>query len=244
MKPIIGITPAYDLEKGYGYIKRGYYESVQRAGGVPVILPERASGEAAEDLIKLCDGFIFTGGQDFGAEFYGEEIHPKTGKSSPLRDEFEFGLAERILREDKAVLGICRGAQLITLLLGGRLWQDIPSQVEGAFDHDLPPYDKNAHDIIIEENSPLFTVTGRGRIAVNSCHHQAVRSCGAGEEVMAYSYDGIIEAVYMPEKRFVWGVQWHPELMSATDGNAFKIFESFIASSGEGRFCARKPSKC
>lgn len=228
MKAIIGITPAYDLEKGYSYIKNGYYRSVQMAGGIPIILPASASGELLDDLIEACGGFIFTGGQDFGAEFYREELHPRSGSPSPIRDELEFALAERVLRADKTVLGICRGAQLIALTLGGKLWQDIPSQVGEAINHDEgAPYDRFSHDIIIEEKSSLFELIGK-RCAVNSCHHQAVRECGAGAEVMAYSTDGVIEGIYMPEKRFVWGVQWHPELMTESDVNSMTIFKRFI----------------
>lgn len=231
MKPIIGITPSYDSAGKISCIRGEYTSAVRLGGGVPFIFPERSERNDLKRLLERCDGVLFAGGQDFAARYYGGGDCRKNGAPSELRDELEFPLMELALEGDKAILGICRGAQLLCLSLGGKVMTDISSEVATDILHDMKaPYDVAAHDVIIEKGSPLYEVVKTERLGVNSRHHQAVEKCPGGLSVMARAEDGVIEAMYMPGRRFVWGIQWHPELMIGKDAAARMIFESFVKS--------------
>ena len=138
------------------------------------------------------------------------------------------------LRADKPVLGICRGIQFINAALGGTLYQDLPSQRPSAVTHcQKPPYDRPAHGVAICPGSALYDLIGKASIAVNSYHHQAVKEPASGLEVMAVAEDGIIEAVRLEGKRFVWAVQWHPEFSYLTDEDSRRIFRAFVSAAAK-----------
>ena len=133
---------------------------------------------------------------------------------------------------DKPILGICRGIQFINAILGGTLYQDITKQHPSSIEHhQVPPYDIPVHEVDVVENSPLQKCLGISRLSVNSYHHQAVKRIAPELSVMAVSTDGIIEALYRPNSRFLWAVQWHPEFSYKTDTNSRKIFKAFIEGS-------------
>ena len=135
------------------------------------------------------------------------------------------------LERDKPVLGICRGIQFINAFLGGTLYQDLPTQHPSQTNHRQPaPYDRPVHDVTVAGKSPLHDCLACDRLAVNSCHHQAVRTLAPALQAMAFSPDGLVEAAYMPGKRFVWAVQWHPEFSFRTDAASRKIFRAFTES--------------
>jgi putative glutamine amidotransferase len=135
------------------------------------------------------------------------------------------------LERDLPVLGICRGIQFINAYLGGSLYQDLPSQHPSEVEHhQSPPYDVPAHAVALVEGSPLRRCLGVERLPVNSYHHQAVRRLAPGLEAMACAPDGLIEAAYMPGKRFLWTVQWHPEFSYKTDEYSRRIFQALIDS--------------
>lgn len=135
------------------------------------------------------------------------------------------------VQRDKAVLGICRGHQLMNAVYGGTLYQDIPTECPSEVNHRMqPPYDGCAHMVRLVEEAPLARLLGSEELAVNSCHHQAIRELAAPFRTMAAAPDGIIEAIYMPERRFVWGVQWHPEFSYLVNEGSRKIFAAFLAS--------------
>ena len=138
---------------------------------------------------------------------------------------------EDAMKKDKPILGICRGIQMINALLGGTLYQDLPTQHPSDIDHhQTPPYDVPVHDVIIKKDSPLYECLGSDRISVNSYHHQAVKDVAPCLEVMAESEDGIVEALYKPSYSFLWAVQWHPEFSYKKDGNSRKIFKAFVSN--------------
>ena len=139
-------------------------------------------------------------------------------------------LKEAII-QDKPVLGICRGIQFINAILGGTLYQDFATKYStGINHHQLPPYDIPIHTVNIVTGSPLHKYLGVEQLPVNSYHHQAVRVIAPELKVMAKSTDGIIEALYKPDHRFLWAVQWHPEFSYKTDENSMKIFRAFVNS--------------
>ena len=141
----------------------------------------------------------------------------------------ELKILKMAMEADKPILGICRGIQFINAALGGTLYQDLPLQHESNVNHhQSPPYDRPAHKVTLVPDTPLYNLLCKETIAVNSYHHQAIKGLAKSLSVMAKSEDGLIEAVYHSDCKFLWGVQWHPELSFSTDQSSAFIISSFI----------------
>ena len=137
------------------------------------------------------------------------------------------------LAQDKPVLGICRGIQLINVLLGGTLYQDLPRQhPSDVTHHQRPPYDVPSHTVRLVPGTPLHDLLGRDTLAVNSYHHQAIDRLADGLTAMAYAPDGLVEAVCLPSQRFLWAVQWHPEFSWRVDAASRAILARFVQAMG------------
>lgn len=229
MKRVIGLIPLVDDARESFWMLPGYMEGVAAAGGLPVMLP-LTDGEAdLEQLFRFCDGFVLTGGHDVAPERYGQARLPQCGDTSPGRDRMEAALLRLAIDRDRPVLGICRGLQFINAALGGTLWQDLPTQRPSDICHrQRPPYDVPAHPVAVLPGTPLARLAGTDRLEVNSCHHQAVRDLAPALRPMALSPDGLVEALWHPERRFLWGVQWHPEFAWRGDAVARSIFQSLV----------------
>ena len=229
MKPVIGVMPLWDEEKDSIWMLPGYMDGISKAGGIPIIFPFLEDEEELSRLIDLCDGLVFTGGQDVSPRIYHEEPLEGLIDDCEKRDSMEEIILQRAIAEDKPILGICRGIQFINAALGGTLYQDIPSQHPSATDHhQQAPYELPIHEVRIVEGTPLHECLKVDKLPVNSLHHQAVKTVAPGLTEMAISPDGIIEALYRPESHFLWAVQWHPEFSYLTDESAMKIFKAFI----------------
>ena len=229
MKPIVGVMPLWDEEKDSLWMLPGYLDGLRQAGGLPVIFPFTEDAQELDQLVNMCDGFLFTGGQDVSPERYHEAPLPELGEICPKRDVMEKIVLEKAISADKPILGICRGIQLINAALGGTLYQDIPTQHPSDTDHHQPaPYDLPIHEIALVKGSPLHRCLKTDRLPVNSCHHQAIKQLAPGLEPMAAAPDGLIEAVYMPGQTFLWAVQWHPEFSFRRDIYSRMIFASFV----------------
>ncbi len=231
MRPVIGVIPLFDEEKDSIWMVPGYMDGIRSAGGLPLILPLKADEEMVAQVCGLCGGFLFTGGHDVDPALYGEEKGPFCGPQNGDRDVLEKAVFAYALEKDLPIFGICRGIQLINALCGGTLYQDIPREYEAeekVEHHMKPPYDLPCHRVEILPDTPLFHLLGRGELAVNSYHHQAVKELAPSLRPMAVSEDGLTEALYMPGKRFIQAVQWHPEFCFRTDEAARKLFESFV----------------
>lgn len=238
MKAIIGVVPLWDDDRESYWMLPGYMKGIAAAGGIPVMLPMTDTKEDLKQLVEMCDGFLFTGGHDIWPELYGEEPLPKCGAVCNERDRMEQELLVLALESDKAILGICRGIQFLNAALGGKLYQDIPTQHPSAvIHHQQPPYHIPSHEVTIVQDSPLAKLLGRQRLSVNSYHHQGVKVLSEKLCAMAMAEDGLIEAVFMPEKAFVWGVQWHPEFSYTTDADSMKIFQAFVAAAFDQNEC-------
>ncbi len=226
-KPIIGITPLWDAARQSVWMLPDYLDGIRAAGGIPVVLPLEMSEADAYQIVEACDGFLFTGGQDVSPELYEMEDATGTIVSSPERDKLETLLLSRALQADKAVLGICRGLQFINVFLGGTLWQDLPSQHPSEIVHRQgKPYDVPTHQVTL--SGDLRALLCKDILEVNTLHHQAVKDLDSGLTPMAVAPDGIVEAVQMTGKRFVWAVQWHPEYLFRTDSDSQAIFSCFV----------------
>jgi putative glutamine amidotransferase len=213
MRPAVGITTSYDDRRAGVYVLRQeYVRSVEDGGGLPFVLaPGRP--EDAPALLDRVSALVLSGGSDVDPSLFGQRPHPKLGRVVRERDDFELALTREALHRDLPILAICRGHQVLNVATGGTLIQDIPSEVTGGVEHD-PRRERweRAHLVDIVEGTRLREILGRGTVSVNSFHHQAIGALGDGLVVSARSSgDGLIEAVEMPSRRFVLGVQWHPE---------------------------------
>lgn len=228
-RPVIGVIPLWDETKDSYWMLPGYMEGITAAGGLPVMLPLTDEEEILKQAAEMCDGFLFTGGHDVSPEVYNSTSKFDNIECCKMRDSMEMKLLREILIEEKPLLGICRGIQFLNAAMGGTLYQDLPGETDSGIEHhQSPPYDVPVHKVKIETDSPLYRLLHTEELAVNSYHHQAVRTIAPPLKVMAYAEDGIIEAVYMPSRKFVWAVQWHPEFSYLTDNNSFMIFEEFV----------------
>lgn len=143
---------------------------------------------------------------------YGETKETFCGENDPRRDRMEVRLIELALQADKPVFGICRGLQILNVVLGGTLYQDLKTQTGTEITHSMDkPYDRTVHEVNILPDTPLAALYGPGPLAVNSRHHQGIKGLAPALHAQAVASDGLVEAVYLPEYRFVQAVQWHPE---------------------------------
>ena len=227
MLPVVGVTPLWDEEKQSLWMLPGYLDGLRQAGCLPMILPLTKEPEEIDQMLSMVDGILLTGGQDVSPELYGE-TPAGTGEICEMRDTMERLLLKKAMLLDKPVLGICRGIQFINAALGGSLYQDIPSQHPSAVEHhQSPPYDKPSHEVALVQDSPLWCLLGQEKLRVNSYHHQAVKQLADGLEVMARSDDDLVEAIWKPDQRFLWAVQWHPEFSFRTEEASRRIFAAF-----------------
>jgi len=196
------------------------------------MLPLTTDKEVIRRLATTLDGFLFTGGQDIHPELYGEEIDELCGELCTERDRMETVLFKQVVELDKPTLGICRGLQLFNALLGGTLYQDIPSQrSDSTITHKQnPPYTEPAHDVTIVKDTLLYQILQTDSLKVNSYHHQGIKDLSEQLVAAARAGDGLVEAVAMPNKKFILAVQWHPEFNYQFDDHHFKLFLEFVRS--------------
>jgi len=230
-KPLIGVLPLADVKTGYAWMKPNYVSAIAEAGAMPLILPLTEDEALLDEFTQACDGFLLTGGYDISPSLYGQEKLSACGDGTEGLDRMEAALLPRILAADKPLLGICRGLQFLNVSLGGTLWQDIPSQRPSHVEHRMDaPYDRFVHRALQSEDSPLLQIIPEREFSVNSAHHQGICRLGEGLFPAARSEDGLVEAVCMPEKKFVYAVQWHPEDLFRTDPNAAALFQALVCA--------------
>ena len=230
MKPIIGVVSSINSDL-VSEIQRNYLACIEKAGGMPIVIPYTNDEDCLDYLLNMCDGIMLTGGADVSPELYNEVKREVCQQGCRARDEFELLIFEKALYSFKPVLAICRGCHLVNVALGGTLYQDIPSEYPNPICHKQEDMFSFSHEIDVYEGTPLFELLNQGRIKTNSFHHQCIKDLGRLLEVMAVTDDGIIEAFYMPSYRYLRGYQWHPERLFQNDENNFKIFEDFINES-------------
>lgn len=196
-------------------VQRPYLDAVWQAGGIPLVPPPIDDNAALDQLAALADALVLPGGAfDIDPALYGEQRHARCGELKPERTALEVALLERALARGLPVLGVCGGMQLINVVRGGALWQDLPSQAPSPLEHQqttsksLP-----AHEVEVVAGTLLSRVVATARLPVNSTHHQAVKALGAGLVVSARATDGLVEGIEDPSLPFLVGVQWHPESM-------------------------------
>lgn len=229
MRPIIGLIPLYDDEKDSYWMLPGYMKVLEMCGALPIMLPLTSDENELKQSLELCDGVLLTGGHDVDPRVYGKEAAKECGIVCRLRDDMEGILLKQALEQDKPVLGICRGVQFMNAYLGGDLYQDLPTEYDCNVEHHMtPPYNAAAHRVEVLETSLLADIIGAGLHEVNSYHHQAVKTVAEGVDVMAISEDGLVEAISVKNKKFMLGVQWHPEFSYETNEESRKLVQAFV----------------
>ncbi|MBQ3765359.1 MAG: gamma-glutamyl-gamma-aminobutyrate hydrolase family protein [Bacteroidales bacterium] len=219
--PVIGISCGRS-ETGAATLSANYTDAVLRSGGIPVIFPTVSDEATARALLKSVDGVIFSGGPDLDPSYYGETVWNETVEVDTLRDASDLLLMRAALDARKPVMAICRGEQLMNVVLGGSLYQDLPTQVDTLVKHGGGAW----HRIGVEKGSVLYGLFGEDSLTVNSFHHQAVKEVAPGARVTARAADGIVEAYEYGKS--VIAFQFHPEGMARTDDAWLAPFEYFV----------------
>lgn len=233
INPKIGITTGYSWKSGYCMLRDFYVKSIEKAGGLPLMIPPIIGKEKVEVFLEVLDGILLSGGSDVNPKFYGDRPSITT-KIGPFRDEFEIELIRKAVERKKPILAICRGIQILNVALGGNLIQEV--QKISAIKHywvssgDVEtPWWLDTHIVEIKKGTLLEKIFGVNKLNVNSFHHQAVKSLGKGLLASAFAPDGIIEAVEHEEHPFCVGVQWHPEGMIEVHKEQLRLFKAFVA---------------
>ena len=241
-KPIIAITCSMDYDNierkyptpyAFDYLKRSYYEAVEKSGGVPLALPNTKKLNLIDQMLRVIGGLLISGGGDVDPHFYNERKKAKNLNLTKERDLFEIALVRKARRKKIPILAICRGMQLVNVAFGGTLYQDFSFEKK-FLDHTLEGsslYNKK-HSVIIQRNTNLYSIIRKEKINVNTSHHQMVKKIAPGFMVNAWSEkDGVIEGIETKDDSFLICVQWHPELMK--DRSSRLLFDSLIKAANK-----------
>jgi putative glutamine amidotransferase len=232
-RPLIGMCTALEQARWSVWdqpamlLARSYVDAVQLAGGLVLMLPPDSQQiEDPEQILDLIDGLLLTGGADIDPAFYGQEAHSETVDTVPERDSFEIALVNAAIEREVPVLGICRGMQLINVARGGTLRQHLPEHFgHGEHRRVLGSFDGAEHDVCLLGGTLAARAAGECKHETRSHHHQGIDRLGDGLLVSGHStLDDLAEAIELPDKRFVLGVQWHPEADTAS-----RVIGAFVA---------------
>jgi putative glutamine amidotransferase len=242
MKPVIGITSDFNPGGRFGpkddrqptfFLRARYAQAVEELGGVPLILPPTEDALLQVQFLSRIDGLLVTGsGSDLDPGLYGQVKKASFKIMEPKRARFELAMVRQAVVRNLPVLGICGGLQALNVALGGTLIQDIRRQVSGAKTHrQKTPATRTCHSVRILPKTRLSALLGSGRIQVNSSHHQSPQTPARGLIVNAVAPDGVIEGLEDPGRRFVLGVQWHPEFLYRNHTASRKLLSEFLKES-------------
>lgn len=221
-KPIIGISCGYDGSTNVG---NTYIDAVINGGGIPVLLPVTDVEYVIAEAVARVDGVLFTGGEDFDPQLYGEEELPECGGINGYRDTCDLLIAKYAMKYKKPILGICRGLQLMNVATGGTLYQDLPSQ-KGVHHRQKVSSTIPTHQINVVKGSLLYELMGSEVLQVNTFHHQAVKDLGKGLRIIAKSPDGVVEGFQSVGRNpKILCVQFHPECLSVENDSWYALFK-------------------
>jgi putative glutamine amidotransferase len=241
-RPLIGIaTQTQEAVPGQlprcWIMSQRYVQVLSGLGAMPWLVPllpdDKATLRAVYDRL---DGLFLTGGVDVDPVHYGEAKLPQCGHTDPERDVVELLLVRWALTDHKPVLAVCRGFQVLNVACGGTLFQDVGSQFPAAIKHDYfpqpvgePTRDYLAHEVRVQPGTRLGRTLGAERVPVNSMHHQGIKHLAPGLVASAWAPDGLIEGIEGTNGHHLVAVQWHPEELTALDGQR-RLFTDFLAA--------------
>ncbi|OON95380.1 MAG: hypothetical protein ATN36_08595 [Epulopiscium sp. Nele67-Bin005] len=233
-KPIIGIPvnvnvvhSTYDAKETY-YINNEYTKVLQMLGASPVLLPPATCKTIITEQVNMCDGILLAGGDDIFPILHDEEPLPYLGPYNQDLDTYHLTLAQQTIFAQKPILGICRGFQILNIIYGGSVYQDIEYYPRSAILHSQTGRRSDfCHHVYMIEGTQLYNLIGP-KMLTNSFHHQVISTVAQGLVVSATTKDGIIEGLENPHYPFLMGVQWHPEIMALHDTNMHPLFTAFI----------------
>jgi putative glutamine amidotransferase len=233
--PVVGITlrpqPGEGDRPARLVQNRAYLDAIEAAGAVPLPLPLLRDTERLRVLYDRCDAVCLPGGPDVEPRRYDEPTREDCEVSTaPELDDTELLLTRWLVADDRPTLALCRGIQVLNVALGGALWQDVVAQGVVPQPHHRNPRTLLAHRVHVEPDTLLHRVVGADDIEVNSLHHQAISRLGEGLHVSGRSEDGLVEAVEMPDRRFLLAVQWHPEELFPTEPWAHRLFDALVSA--------------
>jgi putative glutamine amidotransferase len=212
IRPLIGITLDCHDDADKYESPFAYADAVQRAGGLPLLIPYRCDVSLIPAFVDQFHGILFTGGNDLDPAAYGQAWHPNAEPIDPLRQQFEFALIAEVERRRMPTLGVCLGSQLMNVYRGGSMHQFLPDvSRDPSIEHRKLGDAIPRHPVTLDPDSRLGRAIGRPRISVNSYHKQSADRLGRGLRVIATAPDGIIEAFEDPAFPLFAAVQWHPE---------------------------------
>ena len=235
-KPIIGISASMIFEEKdelflgdkYSCVAHSYVDAIYKSGGIPVVLPILKDVSAIREQVKLLDGIVLSGGRDVDPHFYGEEPLEKLEAIFPERDVHETALIKAATDLKKPIFAICRGMQILNVVYGGTLYQDLSLIPGNVLKHNqVSKPTLKTHKIQIEENSIISEIFGKETM-VNSFHHQALDKVADDFKVVARASDGVVEAIEHKTYKFLVGVQWHPEMLEVECDEARELFKRII----------------
>jgi putative glutamine amidotransferase len=240
-KPLIGVTAGEIHDRDHPWTplaygqSRTYTDSVIAAGGVPVILPITDDTSIMDEYYERMDGWLFAGGNDLDPQLYGQTKGVHVKDVSEIRDYLEVYLMKKALSDKKPVLGVCRGMQLLNVLRGGTLYQDIPTDLPGKQNHRRSSVERDteqfAHFLKLDPASKFASIVGDEVLPTNTHHHQAVKTLGQDLVATAWAEDDIIEALEDKSMPFLLGVQSHPESMTRVEPRWLKLFRALVSAS-------------
>ncbi len=231
-RPLIGINTDYRQAQqktpAFAYLATGYFEKIQAAGGIPIVLPPSDDLEAIQIAMDHLDGFMLIGGQDLDPRNDGFMTHHSMKMMAPQRETFDRMVANEVVERRMPVLGIGAGMQLLNIVQGGNLFYHIPEDLPAAVPHRDPQDTEHRHSLVVESDSLVGRVYGDGEIRVASRHHMAIDEVAPGFRVTARCPDGVIEAIESEMMDwFAIGTQFHPEC-DAASALDIRIFEEFV----------------
>jgi len=240
MIPLIALSGRVtgDADKEHAGVHLHYALAVRRAGGVPIILPPSIGADRAAEALGPCGGLILT-------RLYGEEPHPRLGRLAPERDAFEVALFRVARERGLPILAICRGFQLVNVVLGGTLWQHLPETGSNVLDHDRGQrWAERTHRVRVRPDTRTAAALGTVELLTNSFHHQGIKALAPELVGSAEAEDGVLEAAETPPGApwFV-GVQWHPESFWEEEAGAdLGLFTALVSESRNGQVRPAAPA--
>ncbi|QOY35087.1 gamma-glutamyl-gamma-aminobutyrate hydrolase family protein [Anaerobacillus isosaccharinicus] len=230
-RPVIGISSSIEKHNQIPsvHVFEKFVRAVTDGGGLPIVIPIGTEDMAAS-WISICDGLVLSSGEDIDPSSFNANPSTKIQKTNGKRDKIEIALIHEAIKQQKPILGICRGITMLNAALGGTVIQDVATEITNAINHfQQAERPDPTHEIKLDANSRLHEIFQRSKLCVNSIHHQSIDKLALSLKTVAIAPDGVIEAVESKDGSLIWGIQWHPEEMAVEDPSMALLFKEFVS---------------